>query len=179
MDQHQHKISGTPDGGAGGDEQNQLPAEAQHQKELLEGLVNSSFDGILAFDHDCRYTIWNPGMERISGLPATDVLGKVAFEVFPFLKETGEDHCSWEALAGRTAIGSDRPVVIPQTGQEGFFEARYSPLCSPSGEVIGVLGIIRDITERSRAEKALRDSESKYRMLVEYASDGIVIYDRQ
>ncbi|MEO6457580.1 MAG: PAS domain S-box protein, partial [Chloroflexia bacterium] len=147
--------------------------DIQREKEFSESLINSSFDGILAFDHDCRYTIWNPGMERITGLSAQDVLGRVAFEIFPFLKETGEDQFFWEALAGRTAIGNDRPFVIPQTGQGGFFEARYSPLCNASGEVIGGLGIIRDITERSRADKALRDSESKYRMLMEYASDGI------
>jgi len=151
----------------------------QREKEFSESLINSSFDGILAFDHDYRYTLWNPGMERITGLSAKDVLGRVAFELFPFLKETGEDRFFREALAGQTAIGNDRPFVIPQTGQQGFFEAHYSPLCNASGEVIGGLGIIRDITERSHANKALRDSESKYRMLMEYASDGIVLYDRQ
>jgi PAS domain S-box-containing protein len=51
---------------------------------LFESLINSSFDGILAFDHNYRYTIWNQGMERISGVAAKDAIGKVAFELFPF-----------------------------------------------------------------------------------------------
>src|SRR5688572_10861732 len=130
MDDERSKVN-LPEGA----EYKRILEEMQREKEFSENLINSSFDGILAFDHDCRYTIWNPAMERISGMIAKDVLGKVAFEVFPFLKETGEDHFFWEALAGRTAIGSDRPFVIPQTGQEGFFEARYSPLCSQSGEI--------------------------------------------
>ena len=146
---------------------------------MFESLINSSFDGILAFDHNYRYTIWNQGMERISGVAAKDAIGKVAFELFPFLKETGEDHFFQQALAGQTVISNDRPFIVPQTGQKGFFEAHYSPLRNASGEVIGGLGIIRDITERRQAEEALRESESKYRMLVENASDGIVIYDRQ
>lgn len=153
--------------------------DIRREKEFSESLINSSFDGILAFDHNCRYTLWNRAMERISGLPSQDVVGRIAFEVFPFLKETGEDRFFHEALSGQTVIANDRPFLIPQSGLEGLFEARYSPLCSPSGEVIGGLGIIRDITEQSRADRALRESESKYRMLIEYASDGIAIYDRQ
>ena len=59
-----------------------------------------------------------------------------------------------------------------KTGQQGYFEGYYSPLHDEAGEVIGGLAVIRDITERHRVEQDLRESESKYRMLVEQASDG-------
>jgi len=61
------------------------------EKEFSEIIINSSVDGILAFNKNYHYTLWNPGMERISGVNKTDVIGKLAFDVFPFLKETGVD----------------------------------------------------------------------------------------
>ena len=126
---------------------------ARREKEFAEQLIESSVDGILAFDQDCRYTIWNPGMERLTGLSKLDVLGRCAFEVFPFLKRTGEDKYLYEALAGRTALAENRRFEVPETGQRGFFEGHYSPLFNEAGEIIGGLAIIRDITERKQAEE--------------------------
>ncbi|NJR64858.1 MAG: GAF domain-containing protein [Leptolyngbyaceae cyanobacterium CRU_2_3] len=59
--------------------------------ELSEKLINSSADGILAVDQDCRYTVWNPAMEQMTGINRQAVMGRSAFEVFPFLKQIGED----------------------------------------------------------------------------------------
>ena len=46
------------------------------EKQLLERLINSSVDGILAFDRDRFFTVWNPGMERIFGVSARETLGR-------------------------------------------------------------------------------------------------------
>ena len=99
-------------------------------------------------------------MERLCGIRATDAIGRLAFELFPFLVETGEDRCFREVLAGRPASSFDRPFVIPETGRSGFYEARYAPLYGLDGEVIGGVGIIRDVagivrqvTEQVRAER--------------------------
>src|SRR4051794_13552928 len=70
--------------------------------ELIARIVESSVDGILAFDRDLRYTLWNAGMERISGMPRDRVLGRAAQEIFPFLAETGELEYFRAALAGQT-----------------------------------------------------------------------------
>lgn len=160
-------------------EGNHISRPLQPQNELAESLIRSSIDGILAFDRECRYTIWNPGMERISGIKKEDALGRVAFELFPFLKETGEDKFFLQALSGKTAVATDRPFEVPTTGRKGYFEAHYSPLYGRSGQIIGGLAIVHDATKRHQTEQALRESEHKYRMVVEQASDGIAIYDRQ
>jgi PAS domain S-box-containing protein len=123
---------------------------------VFERLINSSLDGILAFDRDCRYTVWNPGMERIFGIGPLQALGKFASDVFPKLEATGEQQFYLEALAGRSVVARDRPYRMPGTGLSIFYEGHYSPLLSESGQIIGGLAIIRDISERKRVEEQLQ-----------------------
>jgi PAS domain S-box-containing protein len=147
------------------------------QKEFYEILINSSVDGILAFDTDCRYILWNPAMERMSGMKGEEVLGRCAFEVFPDLKKRGEDAFFMEALSGKTVISRDRYFSSPKTGQEVFYEAYYSPLHDAAGRIIGGFVIVRDITERKRTEERLRESEKRYRDLVENSLGLISTHD--
>src|SRR6516165_662485 len=118
------------------------------EKELCACLIQSSVDGILAFDREFRFTLWNPAMERISGLSKEQALGKCAFDVFPFLKETGEDKFLCDVLDGKTVIVRDRPYRAPETGREGVFEGYYSPFRNKNGDIVGGLAIVRDITGR-------------------------------
>jgi PAS domain S-box-containing protein len=121
--------------------------------DISQALVESSADGILAFDSQFRYILWNPAMERISGVPRAEAMGRHAFELFPFLIETGEDRAFREALAGRSTVTRDHPYKIHGTGRQGFFEGYYSPLRNAAGEIVGGLGVIRDVTERKEAEE--------------------------
>lgn len=134
------------------DDLTQAKEAMQREKEFSERLINSSVDGIFAFDRDCCYTVWNRGMERISGIGEAQIIGKSAWQVFPFLQEIGENQFMRTVLAGESVIAKDRPYHVPQTGRSGFFEAYYSPLTNESGKIIGGLGIIRDITDRKIAE---------------------------
>jgi PAS domain S-box-containing protein len=140
---------------------------------LSELLLDASVDGLMAFDRECRYTAWNRQMERISGLRREQVLGRVAFEVFPFLRETGEDGYMLGALEGRTSISVARPYDIPESGRRGLFDGHYSPLYDQAGRVMGGVGVIREVTERQRAEEALRAGEERYRAFIANSSEGI------
>jgi len=123
---------------------------------VYERLIESSADGIFAFDRECRYTVWNPPMEAIFGLSKLRTLGKCAFDVFPSLKETGEDRLFFGALAGKSASTGEWTSVMSQTDEQRFFETHYSPLLAESGEIIGGLAIVRDITRRKHIEETLR-----------------------
>ena len=136
-------------------------------------LLDASLDGVLAFDRECRYTVWNRAMEHISGLAREQVIGRVAFEVFPFLTETGEDKYFYEALAGHTAVSAARRYDIPESGRRGLFDGHYSPLRDGRGRVVGGVGIIRDITARKEVEDALRQGEERYRAFIANSSEGI------
>ncbi len=151
----------------------------RREREFSEQVIDSSVDGILAFDREYRYTAWNPQMEIISGVKRAEVLGKNVFEVFPVLKQTGEAEFFREALAGKTVVSRERPYRIPESGQEGYFEGYYSPLRTESGEIIGGISIIRDITEHKRAEDAFREQAATLNSIFRVAPIGIgLISDR-
>src|SRR5262249_37940664 len=135
--------------------------EPQEQHLFLKCLLEANVDGIIAFDRDFRFTTWNRAMERISGVEREHVLGKDAFELFPCLKETGEDKYYLEAIAGRSVVAENRPYVIPQTGRSGFFDGYYSPRHDENGEVVGGVAIIRDVTERKIAEASALDEQKR------------------
>ena len=78
-----------------------MDKDPPHREFLLRQLLDASVEGILAFDRECRYIAWNQAMERISGMRSEDVLGKTAFEFFPFLKQTGDDKCFYRGAGGR------------------------------------------------------------------------------
>jgi diguanylate cyclase (GGDEF)-like protein/PAS domain S-box-containing protein len=150
----------------------------QTEKQLLEWLINSSVDGILAFDRDGFVTVWNPGMERIFGVSAKDTLGRPAFLACPFLKELGEEVNFVAALSGKKVISRDKCYTIPGANATAYFEGYYGPMHNSSGgEVIGGLAIFRDITKGRLAEQGKRASEERYRELFENAYDMVYTYD--
>jgi two-component system, cell cycle sensor histidine kinase and response regulator CckA len=144
---------------------------------LAEALVQTSVDGLLAFDRECRYTLWNEAMERFSGVPAAQVLGQRAFDRFPHLVEVGVDRLFFCALAGETTVVENYEVVTD--GVKRFFDRHYAPLRDVEGSVIGGVGVVRDVTARRAAEEALRERDALFRSVVENASEAIGILDAQ
>ncbi|PWT92218.1 MAG: hypothetical protein C5B55_06805, partial [Blastocatellia bacterium] len=126
--------------------------EQREQDLFLKCLLEANVDGIIAFDTEFRYTLWNRAMERFSGVKHESVLGKNAFDLFPSLKATGEDKFYCDAVEGRTIVAEGRPYNIPETGRSGFFDGYYSPRHDENGEVVGGVAIIRDVTDRKQAE---------------------------
>lgn len=152
-------------------------AELRKSEQQLRSLVESSGVGILAYDTHPRYTLWNPAMEKISGLRAEDLLGRPVSEVFPFLDEVGELEAMRKATRGEASVLSVMPYDIPESGRSGYFESSHFPLYDAQGCVVGGMGVIQDVTERTRAEQALRESEGRYQDLYDNAPDMFVSVD--
>lgn len=145
----------------------------------MRQLLDASVEGILAFDRECRYIAWNQAMERISGMRSEDVLGKSAFDLFPFLRETGEDKCFHAALAGESSSSDNTPYTVPATGRHGFFKGYYSPLRNQQNEIVGGIAVIHDITERKRAEEAAHEAHQRLTFHVENSPLAVIEWDSE
>jgi PAS domain S-box-containing protein len=136
---------------------------------LAEQLLRASADGLIAFDRQCRYVSWNAAMERISGIPASVALGRVAFELFPYLKDTGEEMCFLRALDGESSISRDRPYFVRESGRQGTFDAHYLPWRDDAGTIVGGIAVVRETTAQKLAEQQLRETESRFRNMADVA----------
>ncbi|HED06480.1 MAG TPA: PAS domain S-box protein, partial [Ignavibacteria bacterium] len=142
-------------------ERKKIEKAIRQEMEFSERLLNSSIDGIVAFDKDFRYTLWNPGMEEMTGIKKSQTLGKIAFDVLPFLKEIGEDKYFYETLKGNYIIAKDRWFHIPSTKKEGYFEIYYSPIIDINKEITGGIAIVRESTQRKLAQEALEKAKEE------------------
>src|SRR6201991_1007136 len=140
---------------------------------LLDQLLDSSVDGIFAFDRECRFTIWNKAMERTTGVSREVALGKNAFELFRSFKESGSEKYFLRALAGESAV-SERQFCV---SAQGLYQGFYTPLRNDLNEVVGGVTIIRDITERKQAEDAAHDAYQRLKFHVESSPLAVIEWD--
>jgi len=139
-------------------------------------IISNASVGVAVYDTELRYLEWNTFMENLTGMEKKAVIGKKAAEVFPHLQEQGVDKLLTHALAGKTESSSTM-YQYPKAGKSGWIAGTYTPHRNNSGQIIGVIGIIRDITERKQWEESLRKSEYKFRTLFTSSRDGIATAD--
>ncbi|MFZ0005415.1 MAG: PAS domain S-box protein [Methanoregula sp.] len=147
----------------------------EESQEILKTVIAEAKEGIIAYNRDLRITLWNRFMEELTGLNAADVQGKITFELFPFIEQAANDELMKKALTGITTESADFEFSIPSTGKKGWVKSIYTPNYDAQGTIAGVIGIIRDVTERKRAEEAFQESEERYRKMFENSPLGMVL----
>ncbi len=150
--------------------------EALRQSEdRYRAIVENSLDGIYQVDASGKFTFINESFANIFGYRREELLDKhfsslLSLATFPKVKEMVE-----EVLSGKDV--RDEVLVQHKDGHEVPVNFSATPL-KDRGKVVGLAGILRDMTEHKRTDRALNESEEKYRALVEAAGrsgEGIII----
>jgi PAS domain S-box-containing protein len=152
-------------------------AELRERTAFAETIIASAGEGLIVYDRELRYVVWNPVMEQLTGLAAADVLGKRAPDVVPGVMAAGVRESLDRALAGESPPSREFEFVMPQTGRQGWVVDTCRPHRNAEGEVVGVVASIRNITARHNAEEGLRRSEEQFRALFDSIGDGVAIYE--
>ncbi|PYX06698.1 MAG: hypothetical protein DMG85_12755 [Acidobacteria bacterium] len=125
----------------------------QFNKEIIQGAA----EGIIVYDSELRYQLFNPFMERLTGKPAVELLGKPAPEVFPALRESGIEGMLKRALQGEVVYVPDVLIRMHSAGGRDVWEScTFAPHFDSQGKIVGVIGLVRDVTERHLAEETFR-----------------------
>ncbi len=137
------------------------------EKDFSDRLINSSVDGIFAFDNQLHLTRWNPGMERMSGVKRIETKGRTLQEVMPDFFKDGEEESFKNALKGSRISARGKYMRDIQNDREYFVEAQYSPIFDKAGQVVGGLAVLRDSTERRSALIKLEQTKARLEEMVE------------
>ena len=143
----------------------------RHSEERLSSFMDAASDSFYLLDSDlCFVEINQRGLE-IAGKKKEDIIGKSIIEIVPDVVESGryEKH--------KEVIRTGKPFVIEDFIPHPVFGPMHFILKSfKVGNGLGV--IASDITERKRAEDALKESEKLFRALIENSTDAIIMVDR-
>jgi len=147
-------------------------AEAERRNSaLLRAVADSIPDPIFVKDTESRILFANPATLQAIGKPREQVIGKSDNEIYDD-REVGATVVATDRriMESGQAISIEERIQTP-TGYR-FFLSTKAPFQDADGKVVGLVGVARDITERKRAEAAVRESEIRYRQLFQNMLEG-------
>jgi PAS domain S-box-containing protein len=165
----------------------------RESEERLTHIIDFLPDATLVIDRARRIIAWNQAVEEMTGTSKNEILGQTGFaQAVPFYGKTrpilidlifnGQNEIEKEYdFVSRKGKQLTAEVFAPllYKGKGAYLWAMAAPLYDSSGRVVGAIESIRDITAHKQAEEALRESEEKYRRIVETANEGIISLDSQ
>ena len=155
-----------------------LEAIIEERAKLSEIYSNTS-DGIATIDPDGTVTSWNPGFERITGYGASEVVGTRGLTRLRALDADGREAGVERWVVIENALPPVLRVLTP-AGEPRWMSCAYARVPGTGGRARRLIVTTRDITkefELRRAEKALRDSEARFRALVQNSSHMVIVLD--
>lgn len=155
--------------------------ERKRAEELLKineynyrSLVRYSSDPIFSFNPDESYRFVNEAFARPFGKKPEDIIGKTPYDIFSPDEANKRLHIVRQVFQ----TGEKREIEVrvnTQSGEVRYFLTMADPVKNDSGQVLYVTCVSKDITERKKAETALLESRERYRNLIEFAVDGVLI----
>ncbi len=173
------KIVATLSSGEDISEKRRAQETLRQAEEKYRTIIQRIEEGYYEVDLAGNFTFVNEALARMVGYRQEELIGmnnrqymdeetaKKVFKVFNQVYKTGEPYrwMDWE--------------IMRRDGTKRIHEGSVSLVRNNKGEPIGFRGIVRDITERRKAEEALREAEEQYRRLFEISTSAIIIRDQE
>jgi PAS domain S-box-containing protein len=144
----------------------------------LRQLIEGSEDAIFSKELDGTITSWNASAERVYGYTSGEAIGQNVSILAPTDK-LQELKLILDQLRRGEKLDHFETARVRKDGRRIVVSLSISPIRDDSGAIVGASTMARDVTERKRAEQALRESEAKLRGLWESAPDGIFVIDSE
>ncbi|MCJ7521914.1 MAG: PAS domain S-box protein, partial [Dehalococcoidia bacterium] len=158
-------------------ERKQAEEKLRMSEHKFKDLIETTPDWVWEIDENGVYTYVSPNIEQLLGYEVNEVLGKTPFDLMPREEAKKIGKTFKEIVIKRDPIHRLGNINRHRDGHLVVLETNGIPFYDEEGVFKGYRGIDRDITERKRAEEALREKEEHYRALIENSLEAIAIID--
>jgi PAS domain S-box-containing protein len=162
-------------------ERKRAEEELRLQREWLRVTLSSIGDAVITSDTEGRITFLNPVAIALTGWQPEEAMGQPTQGIFRIINE--KTHRPAEDLVAR--ILNEKRVIelandtalVTRDGREVPIEDNAAPILDAAGNLIGVVLVFHDVTEKRRAQEALQRSERRYRSFVDVTSQFAWVTD--
>jgi len=155
-------------------ERRRIERELADERERLRITLASIGDAVISTDADGRVRFLNGVAEDLTGWPQAEAAGRPLPDIFHIVNETTRAPVENPALRalreGRVVGLANHTILIARGGAERPIDDSAAPMRDRAGAAVGAVLVFRDVTERKRAEEALRESEGRHRFLADLAA---------
>jgi PAS domain S-box-containing protein len=146
---------------------------ARERQQLLQVTLASIGDAVMTTDTDGRITYLNTAAESLTGWTLEEATGQPIDNVFNIVNEQTRQRIESPAAhtlrEGAVTGLANHTVLIAKNGTQRLIDDSAAPIKDEHGQVAGCVLVFRDVTERRRAEQALRESEQHFRLMADAA----------
>jgi PAS domain S-box-containing protein len=130
---------------------------AEHERGWLAAIVNSTDDAIVSKTLDGIITSWNPAATRLFGYEPAEIIGRPITTIIPPELQAEEVQILARLRAGER-VDHFETMRVAKDGHRIEVSLTASPICNEDGTIVGASKVARDITERKRSERLLREA---------------------
>lgn len=157
-------------------EKKYLEVTVRNTEQFKSGILAGIREGVIVLDKDLNFIDWNDAMEKITGFPRSEILGKNIYDVPNFLGSNLKSYLL-QALSGQVVSSDDIQYKIEEKNKEGYIWGKFAPFVDGKGSIVGVVAIISDITRRKKLEEEIKYSEQLQRKVIDTIGDFFVLTD--
>ena len=151
--------------------------QTESDRERLSVTLSSIGDAVIAVDTSAKVTLLNPAAEIMTGWSEKEAVGRQIAEVFKVVNEetlTPSDDLVSKVLSTGETIGlANHTALISRDGTERSIADSAAPIHGADGSIRGVILVFRDVTSERKHQRALQQSEARFRLIAEHTSDII------
>src|SRR6266849_4746776 len=157
--------------------------ETKRQKELLQLILASIADGVVVADSNGKFLLFNAAAEQVLGIGATEATPDQWSDQYgAYLPDTMTQYPADQlplvrAMRGENVDAVELFIRNPQVPDGRLLSINGRPLKRADGTLQGGVVVFHDMTERRRAEEALRQSEQRYHLLFDSNPQPVWVYD--
>lgn len=148
-------------------EKKKMEKELERLLAFNNDIISNAGEGIVVLDKELNVVEWNATVERWSGLTKKSVIGKSILGIFPNLNKEKYLHLVKLTLEGNKTIFPEENYKVLSHYKTGWVTITCSPHKDKEGNIIGVIGIVKDINLLKKVEESLKTERTYFKELFE------------